>query len=111
VPGTTLVRLVFSYGGYFDDSGCGTFTYGEVEDYSLLVEELEILCDVPTLSTSSVDDCMSGTYQLFLDIANDGDASSYDVYLGSVNSGPYCDEAQSPNSGFSADLACQDAVC
>jgi hypothetical protein len=37
-------------------------------------------CTAPTLSVNTVPDCDGGLFSLFLTIADDGDASSYDVY-------------------------------
>ncbi|TVR38259.1 MAG: T9SS C-terminal target domain-containing protein [Cryomorphaceae bacterium] len=47
-------------------------------------------CDFPTLTTTVINDCLNGTFTVDLEIGTDGDATDYDVIVGSASSEPGC---------------------
>ncbi len=63
-------------------------------------------CVAPTVNFNSFIDCSTGTYELSVDIGDNGNASFYQVQIGA----PACDQPQS-FVGFPDDVACQDAIC
>ncbi len=65
-PGETRMRVIENWNGYvdeFDDYSCYSATYGEVEDYSLIVDGD---CTPPDFDYAVVDDCEVYTYEVFV---------------------------------------------
>jgi len=77
-----------------------------VDDGSCIIPD----CDFPQLSTTVVNDCENGTFQVLLNIGTEGDADDYDVYIDALGSGPFCDQAQG-TPGFPSDPTCEASVC
>jgi hypothetical protein len=73
--GTTVMRVVVIE-TTADINPCGTYTWGETEDYLVLV------CQPPVASATVTDDCVAGEFSVNVDAG----ASTYTVYY-SVNGG------------------------
>ncbi len=82
-PGTTKMRIIIEGDGSNTNAlPCGTFTWGEVEDYLVTIVSLCIVPDVPVLTTASTSVC-SGTDVTINIGGNLNDASQWIIYSGS----------------------------
>lgn len=86
LPGGTLMRVISNWSTY-PSNACSAPVYGEVEDYAIQVAEP--VCEPPTVSYAITEDCNSSTFNLTVDIGNDGDDTDYEVTFfvdgGSIN--------------------------
>lgn len=79
-PGNTRMRIVLVQGGNSGQSACGTYTYGETEDYTVNIVQLSP-CTVPpvagfaTASVSSV--CAATAFNLNLSGNSTGSGQTY----------------------------------
>src|SRR5690606_13723611 len=82
--GPTLMRIIKNYNASPTDP-CGSYGWGQAEDY--LIEVVEASC-APPVATASVTnvDCVTGTYTVSVDVTGLGDAADVDI-LSSANGG------------------------
>ncbi|HPF91444.1 MAG TPA: GEVED domain-containing protein, partial [Flavobacteriales bacterium] len=77
LPGTTRMRVIKNYNSSPTDP-CGTYAYGQAEDYSLTVTAAS--CTPPTATTSAeIADCGGGTYTVEVTVTGTGSGSTVNL--------------------------------
>jgi subtilisin-like proprotein convertase family protein len=66
-------------------------------------------CAAPTVTATTVTDCIAGTYTLSIEIGMDGNGGTFAVSTVAPFAGPYCN-VTGP-AGFPSNPACQAAIC
>ena len=78
LPGETRMRVLHTY-STAPASACASFTYGEVEDYSVIVNTG--VCTPPSFTYSIVNNCANDTYKVMATLTDFNDNSFVTVYL------------------------------
>src|SRR5690606_6051632 len=78
VPGETRMRVILQYNSNITDP-CGSFSFGEAEDYTINVESGE--CTPPNFTYTVVNDCEQDNYVVIAQLDDFGTSSFITVYL------------------------------